>query len=144
LKRSCLDVRINAPLKIKNMAQKMENIQYPVGEGSKKSNEEFLKEVQDLYDPMEDYLDLKDDYFRKMEILDVAKKEIALGLKEGNLSYHDKKTLNNLIKKLSQELEEISALAKDIARKNSEIVTDPRYSLIRFENMHGNPDKSDG
>lgn len=126
------------------MAQKMENIQYPVGERHEKNDKDFLEEVRELYDPMEDYLALKNEYFEKIKILDVAKKEFALGEKEGRLSYHDKKTLNNMMKELDKELEEISATVKELARKNTEIVTDPRYSLIRFENMHGNPDGSDG
>lgn len=85
----------------------------------------------------------KKEYLLKLEKFEEIKAELAKGEKEGNLTYDDRKRLARFIDEVGGELKDLNSEIKEIASKNSEIVTDPRYSQIRFENMHGNPDASD-
>lgn len=126
------------------MAQKMENIQYPVGKGSEKSDKKFLEDVRELYKPVEAYYLLTKEYSAKLSAFEGARKNLEKKKKEGLLSESDRRLAESTMLNMEEELKELKQLMKDIARENSEIVTDPRYSLIRFENMHGNPDGRDG
>lgn len=122
------------------MAQKIENIQYPVGKKSKKSDREFLEDVRELYKPVEEYYSLTKEYAAKLSALEEARKNLEKKKESGLLGESDRQLAESIILNMEEELKELKQLMKDIAKENSEIVTDPRYSQIRFKNIHGNPD----
>ncbi len=118
------------------MAEKIENFQFPSGEKSDKGDEEFLDEVEVVKMEIDAYLALKKEYAEKKRILGRIKKEQADFKMRKNLNYIELETGKNLIESLEKELRDRDIQIKHASKKIAKIVSDPRYSEIRFKRMH--------
>ncbi|MCX6765775.1 MAG: hypothetical protein NT136_02340 [Candidatus Moranbacteria bacterium] len=118
------------------MAQKLENFQFPAGEKSEKGDEEFREELEAVKMEIGAYLALKKEYTEKKRILERVKKEQADFEMRKKLNYVELKTGKNLIAAMEKELRDLYVQIKHTSKKINKIVSDPRYSELRFKYFH--------
>jgi predicted nucleic acid-binding Zn-ribbon protein len=118
------------------MAQKLENFQFPAGEKSEKSNKEFIDDLQGIEIEIGAYLALKKEYAEKKRILERIKKEQDDFETRKKINYIELKTGKNLIATVEKELRDMYVQIKHTSKKINEIISDPRYSKLRFKYLH--------